>query len=124
MKNSSKSCWSSSVNSSGREASSVDWGGMAAESGRETAGRETAGREAAGDEEANVEDGREEEMKTGTGGNEDTHGGTAAGRGTGGPSGDRRLDGRLRDSQCLNDSSTDRATIISSSMAVLSEDMN
>lgn len=94
---------------------------MAAEDGRETTGRETAERETAGDEKANVEDGREEEMKTGTGGNEVTLSGTAAAaRETGGPSGGGRLDGRLRDSQCLYDSSTDSTTIISSSMAVLS----
>eukprot|EP00105_Crassostrea_gigas_P038033 XP_019922181.1 PREDICTED: uncharacterized protein LOC109618577 [Crassostrea gigas] len=100
---------------------------MAAEDGRETAGRETtgretAGRETAGDGKAKLEEGREEVIKTGTGGNEGTLSGTVAGaaRETGGPSGGGRLDGRLRDSQCLTDSSTDNTTISSSSMAVLS----
>lgn len=73
-KNSSSNCWSSSVNSSVREAFSIDWrGGLADEDGRETA-KEV---HTAGDEETNVEDGREEERNTDIGGTEVTHGGTA-----------------------------------------------
>lgn len=61
---------------------------------------------AAGDEEANVEDVKEE-MKKVTGGAEDTHGGTAAARRNGAICGSK-AGGRLCDSQCFKDSSTDK----------------